>query len=84
MAKIGVPLSKLPTLSSEYNQWTNKTLTVKHKTSNATNVNVSFERSFERSLNDHLRDLPWEDIFKFSASAAASEFCEWVQTGIEE
>ena len=34
-------------------------------------------------LNDHLRDLPWEDIFKFSASAAASEFCEWVQTGIE-
>ena len=27
----------------------------------------------------HLRDVPWEDIFKFSASAAASEFCEWVQ-----
>ena len=24
---------------------------------------------------DHLRDVPWEDIFKFSASAAASEFC---------
>ena len=28
---------------------------------------------------DHLRDVPWEDIFKLSASAAASEFCEWVQ-----
>ena len=23
-------------------------------------------------LHDHLRDIPWEDIFKFSASAAAS------------
>ena len=30
------------------------------------------------SLHDHLRDVPWEDIFKLSASAAASEFCEWV------
>ena len=29
-------------------------------------------------LRDHLRNFPWEDIFKFSASAAASEFCEWV------
>ena len=28
------------------------------------------------SLHDHLRDVPWEDIFKLSASAAASEFCE--------
>ena len=27
-------------------------------------------------LCDHLRDVPWEDIFKISASAAASEFCE--------
>ena len=31
------------------------------------------------ALPDHLRDIPWEDIFKLSASAAASEFCEWVQ-----
>ena len=35
------------------------------------------------SLCDHLRDVPWEDIFKLSASAAASEFCEWVEVGIE-
>ena len=28
---------------------------------------------------DHFRDVPWEDIFKLSASAATSEFCEWVQ-----
>ena len=26
-------------------------------------------------LRDHLRDVSWEDIFKLSASAAASEFC---------
>ena len=34
-------------------------------------------------LSDHLRDVPWEDIFKLSASAAASELCEWVQVGID-
>ena len=34
-------------------------------------------------LCDHLRDVPWEDIFKLSASAAASEFCEGVQVGID-
>ena len=33
-------------------------------------------------LRDHLRDVPWEDIFKIGVSAAASEFCEWVQVGI--
>ena len=33
------------------------------------------------SLYDHLRDAPWENIFKLGASAAASEFCEWVQVG---
>ena len=33
-------------------------------------------------LHDHLRDVPWEDIFKLSASSAASEFCEWIQVGI--
>ena len=32
-------------------------------------------------LHDHLRDVPWEDIFKLSASAA-SEFWEWVQVEI--
>ena len=34
-------------------------------------------------LDDHLRDVPWENIFKLSASAAASEFFEWVQVGID-
>ena len=34
-------------------------------------------------LCDHLRDVLWEDIFKLSASTAASKFCEWVQVGID-
>ena len=34
-------------------------------------------------LRDHSRDVPWEDIFNLGASAAASEFCEWVQVGID-
>ena len=34
-------------------------------------------------LRDHLRDVPWEDIFRLGASTAASEFCEWVQVGID-
>ena len=34
-------------------------------------------------LCDHLRDVPWEDIFKLGTSATASEFCEWVQVGID-
>ena len=33
-------------------------------------------------LPNHLRDVPWEDIFKHGACAAANEFCEWVQVGI--
>ena len=34
-------------------------------------------------LHDHLRDAPWEDILKLNASAAASEFCEYIQVGID-
>ena len=30
-----------------------------------------------------MRDVPWEDIFKLGGSAAASEFCEWIQVGID-
>ena len=33
------------------------------------------------NLRDHLRDVPLEDIFKLSASAAVVESCEWVQVG---
>ena len=41
-----------------------------------------YSRADWDGLCDHLRDVPWEDILKLSASAAASEFCEWVQVGI--
>ena len=34
-------------------------------------------------LCDHLKDVSWEDIFKLSASATASEFCEWIQVEID-
>ena len=42
-----------------------------------------YSRADWDGLHYHLRDVPWEDIFKLSASAAASEFCEWVQVGID-
>ena len=42
-----------------------------------------YSRADWDGLCDHLRDVPWEDIFKLSASAATSEFCEWVQVGID-
>ena len=35
------------------------------------------------SLCDHLKDVSWEEIFRLSASAAASEFRSWVQVGID-
>ena len=41
-----------------------------------------YSRADWDGLRDHLKDNPWDDIFKLSASAAASEFCEWVQVGI--
>ena len=34
-------------------------------------------------LCDHVRGVPWEDTFRFSASAVASEFFEWVHVGID-
>ena len=46
---------------------------------------IAYDYSFADwdGLRDHLRDVPWEDIFKISASAAASEFCDWAQVGID-
>ena len=42
-----------------------------------------YSRADWGGLCDHLRDVPWEDMFKFSASAVASEFCECVQVEID-
>ena len=46
-------------------------------------VAYDYSRADWDGLCDHLRDVPWEDIFKLGASTAASEFCEWVQVGID-
>ena len=46
-------------------------------------VAYDYSRADWDGLRDHLRDVPWEDIIKLSASATASEFCEWVQVGID-
>ena len=41
-------------------------------------IDSDYSRSDWDGLPDHLRDVPWADIFKLGASAAVSEFCEWV------
>ena len=41
-----------------------------------------YSRADWNGLCDHLRDVPWEDIFKLSASPAAGEFCERIQVDI--
>ena len=46
-------------------------------------IAYDYSRADWGRLRDHLRDVPWEDIFKLSASAGASEFCEWVQVGTD-
>ena len=46
-------------------------------------VAYDYSRANRDGLCDHLRDAPWEDILKLSASAAASELCEWVQVEID-
>ena len=39
-------------------------------------IAFDYSRADWDGLCDHLRDVPWEDIFKLSASAAAREFCQ--------
>ena len=46
-------------------------------------IACDYSRADWDGLRDHLRDVPWKDIFKLSASSAASKFCEWVQVGID-
>ena len=38
-----------------------------------------YSRADWDGLRDHLRNVPWEDM----SASAASEFCEWVQVGID-
>ena len=46
-------------------------------------IAYDYSRADWDGLCDHLRDIPWENIFKISASVAAREFREWVQVRID-
>ena len=46
-------------------------------------IAYDYSRAEWDGLCDHLREVPWENIFKLGASAAASESCEYVQVGID-
>ena len=45
-------------------------------------IACDYSRGEWDGLHDHLRDVQSDYIFKLGASAAASEFCEWVQVRI--
>ena len=47
-------------------------------------IAYDYSRADWGGLCDYLKDVPWEDAFKLNASAAASEFCEWVQVAIDK
>ena len=47
-------------------------------------VAYGYSRADWDGVHDYLRDVPWENIFKLSASTASKEFCERVQVGIDE
>ena len=34
-------------------------------------------------IHDHLRDVPWEGIFKLGAFAPVSKSCDWVHIGTD-
>ena len=53
---------------------------------NATFHHIAFDYFHANwdGLHDHLRDVPWNNIFKLGGPAAASEFYEWIQVGIDE
>ena len=46
-------------------------------------IAYDYSRADWDGLHDYSRDVPWEDILKLGASAAASEFCERVRVGID-
>ena len=46
-------------------------------------IAYDYSRADWDCFHDHFRDVPWEEIFKFDASADGTEFCVWVQVGID-
>ena len=47
-------------------------------------IAYGYSRADSVGLCNHLGDVPWDNIFKLGASAAASEFCGWVQVKTDE
>ena len=58
-----------------------KSLKIQHE--NSHRIAYDCSRAYWDGLRDHLRDVPWDDIFNLGVSAAASKFCKWVQVGID-
>ena len=46
-------------------------------------INYDYSRADWDGFHDHLSDVSWKDNFILSASAAVTEFCVWVQVGID-
>ena len=46
-------------------------------------IAYDYSRADWDSHHDYLKDVPWERIFKLSASADARGLLEWVQVGID-
>ena len=46
-------------------------------------IGYDYSRADWDGHRDHLRYVPWEDIFKLGASTTARDFCEWCQVGID-
>ena len=43
----------------------------------------SYSKADWDGLRDHLRDVPWSDIFSHDTTVAAKELSEWVEIGID-
>ena len=46
-------------------------------------IAYDYSRADWDCLRDHLRDVPWDNIYKLKASTAPGELHEWVQVGID-
>ena len=79
-------IDEVPSINASANVFVFGDFNVHHKVwltyPDRTGLCYNFSISNNLTCN-HLRDVPWEDIFKLSVSAAASDFCEWVQVGID-
>lgn len=43
-----------------------------------------YSRAYWNGFQDHIRNIPWNDMLNKGASAAATEFREYIQVGTTE